>query len=83
MGRQSPYHEDLRAPPLPKHLDHRKLDLHFGVRNTDKHYSPGEVPGEERLFIGDRVADRLDRHIDPVAASELPYGLDWVGVSWN
>ena len=66
----------LERPPAAEDLDHRQFHLRLRVWDPHEHNGACQVARIEGLFIGGWQADRLDRHIDPVATGHRPDGLD-------
>ena len=75
-GRQSPYHDDLSAPPRAKKSINGSSRVMLRVRHADEYNGPGEVAGVERLLVGGRDADRIDHHVGTEPAGELLYRRD-------
>ena len=62
-GRQSPYHDDLSAPPRPNSSIIGSSIVIDGSGTPDLDQDPGQVPGEEGLAVGLGPAHRLDHHV--------------------
>src|SRR5512140_1898772 len=75
-GRQSPYQEDLSAPPRPKKSSSGASSRMSGVGTP----TSTTVPAIERLQVGLGAADRLDHHVGAVPAGQLLDPLDRVGL---
>ena len=75
-GRQSPYHDDLSAPPRPKNSISGISSTIVRGGHADQHDRAGQVAGEEGLSPGLRAADRVDHDVGAEAAGERPDRLD-------
>jgi hypothetical protein len=63
LGRQSPYQDDLVAPPRPKDVDQREVDGHVRGGYADQHHGAREVARVERLLERLGAADRVDHDV--------------------
>ena len=80
LGRQSPYQEDLSAPPRPKTSISGSSIVMSGVGTPTRTTRAGEVAGVERLLEDRRVADGVDGDVHAEPAGERLDRLDRVGL---
>src|SRR6185295_11076282 len=89
LGRQSPYQDDLVAPPRPKTsisgnsmvMSGAGTVVLVGVPTPDMHHGAREVARVERLLEGLGPADRVDDDVRAVAVGEFLHRLDHVALA--